>query len=1259
MKKILFFLFLVSLHNLTFGQTEVISRELSYQKSIEWLAPITFTGIDEKSITLLNFDNAAFDFPFDSLPFISQTTYLPSNSNSANAHIEIISSVSLNSHDKKSLVNTHISSSITPIVHVSWYRKKPIVTVRFNPIYQDPFTKELKKITEYTCEITPTTNRSPGGSQMDFKVNSVLRSGYWVKIGVVNDGIYKVSYDDLKSMGFNTSGLSSNQIRVFGNGGGYLPFDNSKPRLDDLEENAIEIVDGGDNQFGSGDYLLFYGQSPHRWKYSGARFNHVVHLFSDTTYYFITTDYQIGSPKRVSAETSISTPADVTTNKFTDFQYHEVDLINFVKSGRNWYGESYNFKKDQSFTFNFPNIIANTSQIKSTVAFRVIGRPAKFTFNLNGSTIMELNQGGINGGYYYQYAALVTGVNDFSSTNENITINTTFNNPSTSDNAWLDYIEIITERKLTNVGNQMTFRDPASLNASVIEYQTSNSSGYRIWDVTIPTNVKQANLSNGNFKSYGGKVNEFISFKNSGFLSVKNFGVVANQDLHSVQQADYVIVTHPRFIKQANQLAEFHRKNSNLNTVVVTTQQLYNEYSSGSQDITAIKSFNKMLYDRAGTDQNKMLKYVLLLGDASYDYKYRFADNTNDVPAYQSSNSTFNLRSYITDDYVGFLDDDESDELYNTLDIGIGRIMAHTESQAQGIIDKTIHYMTNASCMKPWRNWVTFIGDDEDSLVHMKQSDVLATKIDTTYPNYNVNKIYLDAYQQVSNAGGSTYPDVNTAIDQATEKGSTIINYVGHGGELGLAHERVLGLTQINGYQNLDALALYLTATCEFSRFDDPERTSAGEFTLLNPNGGALALLTTTRLVYSSPNFELSKKFFNVAFEKLNGEWPRLGDLLRISKIGGSNINYRNFSLLGDPAAMLAYPTYSVATTAIPDTIKSLQKVTISGMVTDANNQKISNYNGIVYPTVFGQRRTQKTLNNDEKHGVLEFETQTDALFNGKASVTNGEFTFSFIVPKDIDFKYGTGKISFYAEDAKLDASGHYENFLLGGRADNPSEDNIGPTVSLWMNDESFIIGGITDENPLIYAKIFDENGINTVGSGIGHDIVAVIDENTANSLTLNDYYEADLDSYQKGSISYALNNLSEGKHTIRLKAWDVYNNSGEAYTEFVVSNSGDFKIEHVLNYPNPFTTNTDFYFDHNALGQQLTIRIQVFTVSGKLVKTIDLIEQTNTYKVGPINWDGRDDYGDRIGKGTYIYKVKVTNGFGQTVEKFEKIVIL
>ena len=1258
MRKILLFILYILSNGIISAQGTKINSELTNTVKIHWDTPISFNDFNDQSISILHFKEAFYNFPSDSLPQFSSTSYLPNQTLTANVNIEVLTTETLSKIEQNSLINNTIHSSIQPIINVTTYKKKQIVTVSFPPVIADPITGEVLKVTSFTYTILPSTSQSSRSTQWAFKSNSVLKSGNWAKIGVTRDGVYKVSYDELNAMGFDMTGLKSNQIRLFGNGGGYLPFDNSVDRFDDLEENAIEIVDGGDGNFNSGDYVLFYGQDPIRWNYTGTTYAHAANLFTDTTYYFISTDYVNGSPKRILKSNGSTSPADQSVNYFNDYSLHEVDLVNFVKSGRNWYGESFSFTKDQSFTFSFPNRIANSAKIKSRLAFRVIRRSSTFTMSINGTQIQSITNGGVSGGYYDYYAKIGSAENNFNMPSDNFNLDVNFSNPSTSDNGWVDYFEINCDRNLIMYGNQMPFRNEKSINASVIEYSLSNTNGVRIWNVTQPTLVNEIALSNDKIRDNGGQLNEYIAFKNSSYLSVKSFGKVANQNLHGIESADYIIVTYPLYINQANQLADFHRSNSGLNTVVVTTQQLYNEFSSGSQDITAIKSFNKMLYDRAGTDPNKMLKYVLLLGDASYDLKRRMTNNTNQVPAYQSSNSNHPLQSYVSDDYVGFLDDNESDGLNSTLDIGIGRIMANSVEQAQDIVDKTIHYMTSPASMQPWRNKITFIGDDEDSNIHMIQSDYLANRIDTNYPIYNLNKIYLDAFQQVSNAGGSTYPDVNTAVDQATEKGSLIINYVGHGGELGLAHERILGLSQIKNYNNRDALAVYVTATCEFSRFDDPDRTSAGELTLLNPNGAAVSLLTTTRLVYSAPNFELTKKFFDVAFEKVDGEWPRLGDLLRISKFGGNNINTRNFSLLGDPAAQLRYPTYNVSTTVIPDTIKSLQQITIKGSITNESNQIVTTYNGILYPTIYGQKKQQSSLNNDG-NGVFQFTTQNSPIFNGKTTVTNGEFEFSFIVPKDINFSFGNGKASYYAENGEIDASGAYENFILGGIDGDPNKDQQGPTINLWMNDESFAIGGLTDENPLIYAKIYDESGVNTVGNGIGHDIVAVIDENTANSITLNEYYESELNTYQKGSISYKLANLTEGKHTLRLKAWDVYNNSSEAYTEFIVSNSGEFQIEHVLNYPNPFTTNTDFYFDHNAIGQELKVRIQILTISGKLVKTLDYIDSGESYRAGPINWNGKDEYGDRIGKGTYIYKINVTNTLGQSIEKFEKIVIL
>jgi hypothetical protein len=563
---------------------------------------------------------------------------------------------------------------------------------------------------------------------------------------------------------------------------------------------------------------------------------------------------------------------------------------------------------------------------------------------------------------------------------------------------------------------------------------------------------------------------------------------------------------------------------------------------------------------------------------------------------------------------------------------------------------------------------ITFIGDDEDSNIHMSQSDQLAAIVDTTYHAYNIEKIYLDAYQQEQTPGGERYPQVNEAFDKRMEKGCLILNYTGHGGEVGLAHERILEVGQINAWDNKCNMPLFVTATCEFSRFDDPGRVSAGEYVLLNPNGGGIGLLTTVRLVYSTPNFILNRNFYFVAFEPENGEQPHIGDVYRKTKVlSGYSTNNRNFTLLGDPALKLNYPTYNVATTHInnvpvganADTIRALSRITIKGMVTDSLGNKINNYNGVLYPTVFDKVTTVTTLQNDPPISAFTFKTQRNVIYKGKLNVVNGDFEFTFVVPRDIQFQFGAGRISYFAENGVFDAAGAYENIVVGGSDPNAPADGTGPQVRLFLNDSNFVAGGMTDASPKLFAMIFDSSGVNTVGNGIGHDILAVLDEETDNALVLNDYYQANLNSYQSGTILYPYSKLSEGPHTLSLKVWDVYNNSSTAKTDFVVSSSATLALAHVLNYPNPFTTNTAFYFEHNQACSEFNVTIQVFTVSGKLVKTINEPVHTNGYRSSGITWDGRDDYGDPIGRGTYIYKVFVRSADGQTAEQYEKLVIL
>ena len=569
---------------------------------------------------------------------------------------------------------------------------------------------------------------------------------------------------------------------------------------------------------------------------------------------------------------------------------------------------------------------------------------------------------------------------------------------------------------------------------------------------------------------------------------------------------------------------------------------------------------------------------------------------------------------------------------------------------------------------------ITFVTDDVDEgweASFFRHVEEVSDSIEKNYPVFNIEKLHMDAFKQESTPGGERYYDGQEAIRRRVENGSLIVAYEGHGGEVGWAHERILDLATINGWSNYYRMPVFLTATCEFTKYDDPSRTSAGEQLFLNSSGGAIALFTTTRAVFQSSNERLIESFFEQSFVKeANGEPRTLGDIYKLTKnkpgVYGS-IEFRKFSLIGDPALDLAFPKHQVVTDSVNgisvnaaiDTLKALSKVTISGYIADENGNILPNYNGFVFPTVFDKKQVLNTLGNKAPAYIYGFDVQKSTLYKGKATVENGRFEFSFVVPKDINYSFGAGKISYYAFSGTDDAAGYSNAVTIGGTNPNANQDNVGPEVSLYLNNESFVSGGITDEEPTLYASLFDSNGINTTGNGIGHDLTAVIDENTSKAIVLNTYYESDPDSYQSGKVIFPMDRLSEGNHTLSLKAWDVYNNSSETMIDFVVVKNEELAIDHVLNYPNPFTTRTQFFFEHNQSCESLQVQIQVFTVSGKLVKTINQTVLTNGYRVEPIEWDGKDDYGDRIGRGTYVYRVKVTDNENNKVEKFEKLVLL
>jgi len=1119
-------------------------------------------------------------------------------------------------------------------------------------------------------------------AQRSYKNASVLASGGWYRISVKEAGVYKVDLALLNKLGVNTNNLSSASIRLYGNGGAMLPEACNGSVIDDLQENAIQVVDGGDGILNGNDYFLFYSAGPDTWinDFANQRFAHRKNLYSNEAFYFITIG---GTGKRIQPAAASLVP-NVTVNSFSERYFHELDSVNFLSSGKDWYGEELSATPGHATTFSFTvpftnAVTASSATLVSSCVARSIGGSSRFIVSANGTPVLQHDIAATGSNNTDLFARSSQQTSSFTAGN-NLSLNYSFTPGGINAQGWIDWFEVFYRRSLSIINtDQLLFRDITSTGAGNIagfRIQNANTTT-QVWDVTSNGTPTSMVISlNGNelrFNNDAASLHEYVAFS-SQFLIPNAIGKTDNQNLHNSSPTDMIIVAHATLLPQAQRLAAFHQQHDNTKSVVVTAEQVFNEFSSGIPDPTAIRDFVKMYFDKAGADTTRRPKYLLLFGDASFDYKNRLKNNSSFVPAWENNLSLDPLSTYTSDDYFGYLNDNEdinSGLVTNLLDIGIGRIPAQTIEQATAYVDKVFNY-TDIKSLGPWRNQQTFIADDEDFNLHLNDAEMITTAAAAVNPLFIQDKIYLDAYPQESTPAGSRYPDVNAAINNQVQNGTLIWNYNGHGSYRRLAEEVVLEQDIIDTWNNPYRLPLFITATCDFAPYDNPAINSLGENVLLRPKTGAIALMTTTRLVFAFSNRIMNQNYLQTALQlKADSSYPTLGEAVKQAKnftyqTQADITNNRKFTLLGDPALTLAFPKYRVRTTTIngtavsaqPDTLKALEKYTVAGIVTDAQGSPLNNFTGTVYTSVFDKPQTVSTRANDAGSSKQDFKVQRSQLFKGKVKVENGQFSFSFIVPKDINYQAGNGRISYYTDNGQADGNGSFTNFIVGG-SQGVSADNIGPDIKAFMNDEKFVNGGIVNETPVLLLQLADSSGINIAGTGIGHDITAILDGDPKKIFVLNDFFESEMDTYQKGRVRFQLPALEEGIHTLNIKVWDVANNSGEAVIEFRVWKKQQLTLSHVLNYPNPFTTRTTFWFEHNRPNEDLRVSIQIFTVSGKLVKTIRETINTPGNRSSEIEWNATDDYGDKLARGVYIYQLRVTGSDGKSATKLEKLLVL
>lgn len=1094
---------------------------------------------------------------------------------------------------------------------------------------------------------------------------SVLKNGLWSEIFVREEGLYRLSGAELQQLGLGTAPFNSGNLGLWGRASGPLPEVNQiqgEPR--DLAPIPIRVEDGGDGLLGADEFIYFLGQAPSPWIYDSVanRWSRPTNPYSDRQTYFVTSTQ--GGARIATYMPNAASPAQVS--RYTHVAWSEVEQNNLVGSGRAWFGELLDFTLVREFDLGLDRLDAQSTALFTLAA---AGRTTVFGPRL------ELRTGqGFVGSIGLQ---TVTGVNGETFARQisqtwtqvgsgggwgkaSVTLERTANPAA---RAWVDYLSVQADAPFGYTpGSQRSYRFGSAAESRQVP---APPSGVWVWR-TSPSGspLDAAQIPAGTPVVLGGNSAHTLWYVAPQSALRPEFGaLVPSQNLHGMPSVDYVIFSPAAFLPAAERLAAMHRSDG-LKVAVLDVAQVYREFSGGVQDIMALRNVLRMLWARP-SDSTK-LQYVLLFGDASYDYKGRLTPNQNWVPAYQSPASMAIKTSFVSDDFFGYLDPFEGGNLGAvTLDLGIGRLPVNSLAEAEGVVTKIQRYRDPAQSLGPWRQRLGFVADDVD--VDWEQiltlvSDRIAQRVDTQHAEFQIQKFYADAYAQVSSAGSQSYPKLREELLRSIDEGNLITTYVGHGGEVNWASEDILQLEDCRNFSNGAKLPLFITVTCEFSRYDDPLRTSAGEHLIINPNGGAVALLTTTRAVFVGGATLLTDSVFNVVLQRQSGRYRTFGEIIKQAKNSVTTGDKLRFTLLGDPALRLNGPDQQIEAdtllvyrpstdTWIPaDSIRALDLVRLRGRVLQHNGARDTSFNGRVHIKLFDKVRMKPMLDNDNVGYSASYAFREQLAYQGVVDVTSGNFQAEWRMPLDLVLNWGIGRLLTYAQTADRDAAGSNARMYLGDLADDAPDDRSGPSIRLYMDDTLFVSGGITGSSPLGLVRLYDANGINAIGAGIGHDLVGFLDENWREPLVMNDRYQADANTYQRGSATWPFQNLTDGPHRFTVRAWDTYNNPSQSSVDFVVVSRAKLELGSVRIFPNPSPGWTQWHVEHNAAGDSLSVDWSVTDGSGRVVWGAQWSGVATSSVLSAPDWEGTDPTGRPLPDGWYVARVVVMRPKDQQV---------
>ena len=1101
--------------------------------------------------------------------------------------------------------------------------------------------------------------------------NSPFSNGKWVKIATAKQGVFQVTGAQLKTMGF-TLPFTSNQLQLFNYNLANLNEKVEVNPMVGITENAIMVNDGGDNQFDEKDFFLFYSEGPIQWKYDEVKNapTHYKNACLDSIFYFITLGK---NGKRINAAVKINTAQQVIDN-YDERWLIEKDSISLLSSGKLLLGTPMGQGSGKQAQLNYPlNMngltLANPFTIVTRYAATAYQNAVNFTFSINTEVAKTTAIAPVSGYLYDETANLVTDnftytLNANTNLNNPVNITVSFTSENTTATGWIDFIELNAKRKIGFWGvNSFGFRNYAlAKTGNAVQYQLQNiDASTQIWDVTHPEEplsiaINFQTATAGNFIQQADTLREFFAVKTQGYETPSFVAAIGNQNLMGSSVPDYIIIAAGNYINAATKLRDFHTASHGLKGVVYNVNEIFNEFSGGQPSPTGIRNFIQYLYNQASLKKVNAPQYLLLMGMANYSYKTY--NSASQIPVFESTASTNILSSYPADDFYTILninDNINSPTNIKYSALAMGRLPVRNTAEADTVVEKIINYQKNNNG-GAWKNQLTWVADDGDYNLHLQDAEEITSNLQKKVPAWNQKKIYLDLYPVTNNIAGNTYPLVNAAINQTINNGSLILNYTGHGNYTRLTEEAVIAQSDVQQWNNAGKLPLMITASCDFAPYDQPQLSPFGFDALLKNSKGVVALVAASRLVYAYSNKQINDQFIQkLLVPDSAGYFLTIGTALQKAKMaawaqGEDHVNTFKFTLLGDPAMHLSKANDQVVVNAIngktfsgKDSLQAGSKYTITGSVQSGTVLK-NNFKGTLEMVLYDAPNTKKTLGNITYSMPVNVTLQENILFKGTASVNAGKFSIDFMLPKEVAVNQGALKLQLTAFNDSADAMSIYNQIYAKPAVAENILDTIGPKMQVYLNDTNFSNGGWAAAHSTLIVNLKDEAGIQTSGNSLGHDITLLIDGATKNEIVLNNYYTADFNTYQKGTIKYVLPALSIGAHQLIIKAWDLLGNSSKDTLQFIVPDTAGVLLNKVSNFPNPFKNATSFSFEHNQPEGSLSVSLTMYDNNGVTVFTKSLSTQFNTNKVVSY-WDGTDAGGHILNPGIYFYKITLTNG--------------